>query len=244
MNLPEAMAIQPYAVAKDSQHKYLMRRLLEAILSPESKKHFVEVGLPVDRRGASRHERTERRAASERPVRRRRSAGGAAPAAAGDGLFLAGLSTLLGSYVAADRRPAGGPGVVHLAGAPAAGHGAAEEIRYALRLSLLSCTLSTLLSLWVAIPAGYVLSRFTFPGQEPGRRHARHPHRAAAAGDRAGAADPVPDAAGPGHRAGRAGHVRRAQRGAGPVHRGLRVRRADDAGHVRPDQPAAPSRWR
>ena len=44
MNMPEAVAIQPYAVAKDSQHKYLMRRLLEAILSPASEKHFREAG--------------------------------------------------------------------------------------------------------------------------------------------------------------------------------------------------------
>ena len=44
MNLPEAIAIQPYAVAKDSQHKYLMRRLLEAILSPPSKEHFIHCG--------------------------------------------------------------------------------------------------------------------------------------------------------------------------------------------------------
>lgn len=44
MNLPEAVAIQPYAVAKDSEHKYLMRRLLEAILTPESKNHFLESG--------------------------------------------------------------------------------------------------------------------------------------------------------------------------------------------------------
>jgi len=44
MNLPEAIAIQPYAVAKDSQHKYLMRRLLEAILAPSSKEHFVKSG--------------------------------------------------------------------------------------------------------------------------------------------------------------------------------------------------------
>lgn len=39
------------------------------------------------------------------------------------------------------------------------------EIRYALRLSLLSCTLSALLSLWVAVPAGYLLSRYHFPGK-------------------------------------------------------------------------------
>jgi molybdate transport system permease protein len=40
-----------------------------------------------------------------------------------------------------------------------------EEIRYALRLSLITCTLSTVLSLWIAIPGGYILSRFSFPGR-------------------------------------------------------------------------------
>jgi molybdate transport system permease protein len=40
-----------------------------------------------------------------------------------------------------------------------------EEIRYAFRLSMISCSLSTLLSLWVAVPAGYLLSRFRFRGQ-------------------------------------------------------------------------------
>jgi ABC-type molybdate transport system substrate-binding protein len=44
MQLPEAKAIQPYAVAKDSSHKYIMRRLLEAILSPASQNHFVDAG--------------------------------------------------------------------------------------------------------------------------------------------------------------------------------------------------------
>ena len=39
------------------------------------------------------------------------------------------------------------------------------EIRYAIRLSLLSCTLTTLLSLWVAVPLGYLLSRTRFPGR-------------------------------------------------------------------------------
>lgn len=79
-----------------------------------------------------------------------------------DGLFLAGLGSLLGSYVVlivglllalgAFTSPS------HLLAATQT-----EEIRYAMRLSLLTCTLSTLLSLWVAIPAGYVLSRFRFP---------------------------------------------------------------------------------
>ncbi len=44
MNLPEAVAIQPYAVARESDHRYLMRRLLEAILAPSSKEHFIGSG--------------------------------------------------------------------------------------------------------------------------------------------------------------------------------------------------------
>src|SRR5947207_12094246 len=40
-----------------------------------------------------------------------------------------------------------------------------ENIRYAIRLSLLSCTLTTLLSLWVAVPLGYLMARFHFPGK-------------------------------------------------------------------------------
>src|SRR5438270_12338668 len=35
-----------------------------------------------------------------------------------------------------------------------------EEIRYAIRLSLLSCSLTTILSLWVAVPIGYLLARW------------------------------------------------------------------------------------
>ena len=44
MNLPEAVAIQPYAVAKNSDHRYLMQRLLAAILSPSSKERFRTAG--------------------------------------------------------------------------------------------------------------------------------------------------------------------------------------------------------
>ena len=40
-----------------------------------------------------------------------------------------------------------------------------REIRYALRLSLVSCSLTALLSLWVAVPLGYVLARYRFPGR-------------------------------------------------------------------------------
>ncbi len=40
-----------------------------------------------------------------------------------------------------------------------------REIQYAIRLSLISCTLTTILSLWVAVPLGYLLSRFPFRGR-------------------------------------------------------------------------------
>ena len=39
------------------------------------------------------------------------------------------------------------------------------EIRYAIKLSLVSCTVTTLLSLWVGVPLGYLLSRVRFPGK-------------------------------------------------------------------------------
>jgi molybdate transport system permease protein len=42
---------------------------------------------------------------------------------------------------------------------------ASPEIRYSIKLSLISCTLTTLLSLWVAVPAGYLMSRYRFPGK-------------------------------------------------------------------------------
>jgi molybdate transport system permease protein len=40
-----------------------------------------------------------------------------------------------------------------------------SEIQYAIKLSLISCSLTTLLSLWVAVPLGYLMSRHRFPGQ-------------------------------------------------------------------------------
>ena len=39
------------------------------------------------------------------------------------------------------------------------------EIQAAFRLTLLSCTMAALLSLWVATPLGYLLSRYNFPGR-------------------------------------------------------------------------------
>jgi molybdate transport system permease protein len=43
---------------------------------------------------------------------------------------------------------------------------ASPEIRFAIRLSLISCTISTILSLWVGVPLGYLLSRVRFPGKD------------------------------------------------------------------------------
>lgn len=39
------------------------------------------------------------------------------------------------------------------------------EIRAAIWLTLVTCTMSAILSLWVAIPLGYTLSRYKFPGR-------------------------------------------------------------------------------
>ena len=39
------------------------------------------------------------------------------------------------------------------------------DIRYAIRLSLVSCTISTLMAVWVAVPLGYLLARTSFPGR-------------------------------------------------------------------------------
>ena len=39
------------------------------------------------------------------------------------------------------------------------------EIQAALRLTILSCSIAALLSLWVATPLGYLLSRYRFPGR-------------------------------------------------------------------------------
>jgi molybdate transport system permease protein len=40
-----------------------------------------------------------------------------------------------------------------------------SEIRYAIKLSLISCSLTALLSLWVGVPLGYLISRGRFPGR-------------------------------------------------------------------------------
>ncbi len=42
---------------------------------------------------------------------------------------------------------------------------ASREIQYAIKLSMLSCTIATILSIWIAVPIGYIMSRFDFPGK-------------------------------------------------------------------------------
>lgn len=44
LGLPAAQATQPFAVARDSRHKYLARRLLRAVLAPESAERFRRLG--------------------------------------------------------------------------------------------------------------------------------------------------------------------------------------------------------
>ncbi len=39
------------------------------------------------------------------------------------------------------------------------------RIAYSIRLSIISCTITAVLSLWVAVPLGYLLSRHRFPGR-------------------------------------------------------------------------------
>ncbi len=40
-----------------------------------------------------------------------------------------------------------------------------EDIQYSMKLSLFSCTATTILSLWVAVPIGYLMARHRFPGK-------------------------------------------------------------------------------
>ena len=40
-----------------------------------------------------------------------------------------------------------------------------RNIRYAIKLSLISCCITTILALWVAVPIGYLMARFEFPGK-------------------------------------------------------------------------------
>jgi molybdate transport system permease protein len=42
---------------------------------------------------------------------------------------------------------------------------AEPEIQYSIKLSLISCSVTAILSVWVAVPVGYLLSRYRFPGR-------------------------------------------------------------------------------
>lgn len=79
-------------------------------------------------------------------------------------LFFTGMGALAGSYVllivlmlAAMAAFTSVDALLHQLASP--------EIRYATRLSLISCTLTAILSLWVAVPTGYLMSRYRFPGK-------------------------------------------------------------------------------
>lgn len=78
--------------------------------------------------------------------------------------FIAGLSLLGGSYivllvlmVVAEFSFASTSEMVRLLKSP--------DIQFSIRLTLLSCTISAVLSVWVAVPVGYLMSRFSFPGK-------------------------------------------------------------------------------
>jgi molybdate transport system permease protein len=81
-----------------------------------------------------------------------------------DGTFVAGLFVIGGFYVllivamlAADLLFTTPDHVEHAFDSP--------EIRYSIWLSLITCAISAILSVWVAVPLGYVLSRYRFPGK-------------------------------------------------------------------------------
>lgn len=42
---------------------------------------------------------------------------------------------------------------------------ASREIRYAIKLSLISCSVTAILSVWAAVPLGYLMSRYSFRGK-------------------------------------------------------------------------------
>lgn len=81
-----------------------------------------------------------------------------------DGPFLLGLATigvlyvgLIVAMVVADAAFTTPRNLWQTLGSP--------EIRYAIKLSLISCSITAILSLWVAVPTGYLMSRNKFPGK-------------------------------------------------------------------------------
>ena len=113
------------------------------------------------------------------------------------------------------------------------------EIRYAIKLSLISCTLTTILFLWASVPIRYLLSRYPFTGKNLVDAILDIPIVLPPLVDRLEPVDPVPDTGGAARGAGDSGYLRRAQRDPGAIHGGLRIRGADDAGHLRANSSAA-----
>ena len=90
------------------------------------------------------------------------TAASASPARTSDLPFIVGLSLLGSVYVllivAMLLADASYTSPAHLWGALGS-----REIRYAIKLSLITCSLTTILALWVSVPLGYLLSRYSFP---------------------------------------------------------------------------------
>ena len=94
------------------------------------------------------------------------------PAKSADRLFMAGLAVMLGSYallialmIAADLAYAGGVGGSGSFTESFLSAFQSREIRSAMVLTMVSCTFSAILSVLVAVPAGYLLSRCQFRGR-------------------------------------------------------------------------------
>ncbi len=94
----------------------------------------------------------------------KKSANSISASNASDRVFIAGLALIGGLYLflilamlAADASFTTPWRIWEALGSP--------EIRYSIKLSLISCSLTSLLSVWVAVPIGYVMSRFEFPGK-------------------------------------------------------------------------------
>lgn len=81
-----------------------------------------------------------------------------------DGPFYAGLAVIGGAYILllagmllAQLEYASSRNILEKLGK--------EEIQYSIKLSLITCAITTILSLWVSVPIGYVMSRHEFRGK-------------------------------------------------------------------------------
>ena len=149
--IPCANAVQPMAVGKESQFKHLAGRLMTAIRSRHSRDRFESYGFGW---------RDRQSPCTTRPTKpgRRAAAPGmfpsSPPCSSSAGSTFCSLShcSLQMAYTT--------PG--HLLDSLKS-----REIRYAVKLSLISCSITAILSTWVAVPLGYVLvPRDRFFGKE------------------------------------------------------------------------------